>query len=165
MLRLPLLVAAALILPAAGRKPAQVISPANVSPSVSASWAPKIHFPRLPHFSRRNTTQRSIAQMNTRLRNLVVEQEAWYVQNKSYSKDVNKLSNMAAGDSAARSNVQVQIVYATRSAWTAIATHPNAPSKSCVVYVGVREKLPLVPRSWAEGNEANMEGIPACDAK
>jgi hypothetical protein len=46
-----------------------------------------------------------------------------------------------------------------------MASHPSAPGKSCVVFVGLREKLPILPRTHESAQEALLEGVPACDAK
>jgi hypothetical protein len=163
MLRLSLLTIAAVLLPAAGNKPAAVMSSENIAPTVSASWAPKIRLPRFPKFNRKHGNQIEMAQIKQRLRNLVVLEEQFYSDNGVYGRDVNRMNSKSAGDSASSNHVQVQILWAGKRGWSAIASHPDAPGKSCTIYVGDREKFPILPRTRAEGIEASMEGIPACD--
>ena len=163
MLRLSLLAIAAVVLPAAGNKAANVVAPGNSAPAVTAAWAPKFRFPHLPKFNRNHSDDVGMAQMNRRLRNLVVQEEQFYADNGTYSRDVSRLSARVAGDTASVNHVQVQILWAGKKGWNAIASHADAPGKSCTIYVGDREKFPIVPRTRAEGIEASMEGIPACD--
>ena len=100
--------------------------------------------------------------MKTRLRDLVVQEEAYYAQNKTYTRNVKLVSGVTLGDSTAN-GVQIEILFANSKAWTAVASHSNAPGRSCVAYVGHPEALPLMPRTRLEGNSATMEGMPACD--
>jgi hypothetical protein len=165
MSRLAVLVAAALFLPAAGNKPGMVTAPANAPPVVTASWAPRLRMPHLPRFHRSRAGAPEVAQMNTRLRALVVQEEAWYAVNGTYGRDAGKVATAQHDTSSTTGRVQVEILYAGKQGWTAIASHPDAPGKSCVVFVGVRDRFPIVPRTRADGNSAVMEGIPACDAK
>mgnify|MGYP007080227165 CR=1 FL=1 len=102
--------------------------------------------------------------MKTRLRDLVVQQETWYAQNKSYGRNVTRIAGLAPGDTTTH-HVQVQILFANAKGWSAIASHPDAPGRSCVAFVGGPESVPMVPRTRAEANVATMEGIPACDSK
>ncbi len=102
-----------------------------------------------------------------RMRSLVAQEEMWYSVHGSYSKDIAALSGAKKVDSAAAEDsvdlVQVQVIYAHRRGWTAIASHPAAPGKSCVIFVGDRQSLPIVPRTRADANEARTEAVPACD--
>lgn len=163
MLRLSLLAIAAVLLPAAGNKPASVMSSENMVPAASTSWAPKIRFPHFPKFNRKRGNEIEMAQIKTRLRSLVVQEEQFYSDNGVYGRNVNRMSSKSAGDSASLNRVQVQILWAGKRGWSATASHPDAPGKSCTIYVGDREKFPILPRTRAEGLEASMDGIPACD--
>lgn len=98
-----------------------------------------------------------------RLRELVGQQESWFVQNARYGRDARRIGNARPGDETAHFEVQVEILYAGKRGWSAIGSHPKAPGRTCVVYVGYRERLPILPRTHADGRSATLEGIPACD--
>jgi hypothetical protein len=101
--------------------------------------------------------------VDRRLRDLVGQQEAWYAKEGRYSRDAYRAGLHRNGDSTAFSEVQVEILYASKRGWTALASHHAAPGKSCVVYVGFRERLPVLPRTHESARDAMIEGIPACD--
>lgn len=124
---------------------------------------PGIRLPKFLRMNRKRGVEAEIAQMKTRLRDLVVQQESFYAQNKSYTKNVARVVGLAPGDTSAN-HVEVQILFANSKGWSAIASHPDAPGRSCVAFVGVGA-VPIVPRTRAEANVATMEGIPACDSK
>lgn len=164
MFRLPLLAAAALLLPNFGEKPATLTErPAAVANSTSFGL-PRLRLPKFLRGGRKHGVEQELAQMKTRLRELVVQQESWRAQNKTYGRNAARIAGLAPGDSAA-SHVQVQILFANSKGWSAIASHPNAPGRSCVAFVGGPESVPMVPRTRAEANVATMEGIPSCDSK
>jgi len=163
MLRLPFLAAAALLLPNVGAKPTTVAEqPAYVSRVTTAGF-PGLHIPNFLKIKRKRGVETELAAMKNRLRDLVVQQEAYYAQNKSYARNVNRMSGVTLGDSTAN-GVQIQILFANSKAWTATASHSNAPGRSCVAYVGQAEAIPLIPRTRLEGNSATMEGLPVCDS-
>ena len=163
MLRLPLLAAAALLLPNVGTKPTTVTErPANVS-RVSTAGFPGLHIPKFLKIKRKRGVEMEITAMKGRLRDLVVQQEAYYAQNKSYARNVSRVAGVTLGDSTAN-GVQIQILFANSKAWTAVASHSNAPGRSCVAYVGQAESIPLIPRTRLEGNSATTEGMPVCDS-
>ena len=101
------------------------------------------------------------------MRLLVSQEESWYSDHGSYGKDVAALPPAKQSDTATAGDtldlVQIQVLYANKRSWTAIASHPAAPGKTCVIFVGDRESLPIVPRTRADANEARTEAIPACD--
>ena len=163
MLRLPFLAAAALLLPHVGTKPTTVVEgPASVS-RVTAAGFPGLHIPNFLRNKRRRGVELEITAMKSRLRDLVVQQEAYYAHNKSYARNANRVSGVTLGDSTAN-GVQIQILFASSKAWTAVASHVNAPGRSCVAYVGQAEAIPLIPRTRLEGNSATAEGLPVCDS-
>lgn len=164
MIRLPLLAAAALLLPHFGNKPAALVERPATAKTVEAFGLPGLRLPKFLRANRKRGVEQEIAQMKTRLRDLVVQQESWYAQNKVYGRNVTRVASLAPGDSTT-SHVQVQILFANSKGWTAIASHPDAPGRSCVAFVGTPESVPMVPRTRAEANVATMEGIPACDSK
>ena len=101
--------------------------------------------------------------MKLRLKDLVGQQESFYADHSTYTKNSYKLPTR--GDSVAANVVQLQILFAGKKGWSAVASHPDAPGKSCVVYVGDPENLPIIPRTRAQGNEATIEGVAVCDAR
>ena len=163
MLQLPLLAAAALLLPNFGAKPTTIAErPATVTRLTSAGL-PGLHIPKFLKIKRKHGVEAEITAMKSRLRDLVVQQETYYAQNKSYARNVNRVTGVTLGDSTAN-GVQIQILFANSKAWTATASHSNAPGRSCVAYVGQPELIPLIPRTRLEGNSATMEGLPVCDS-
>ena len=163
MLRLPLLAAAALLLPNVGTKPTTVTErPANVSRVTTAGF-PGLRIPKFLKLKRKRGVEMEITAMKGRLRDLVVQQEAYYAQHKLYARNANRVAGVTLGDSTAN-GVQIEILFANSKAWTAVASHSQAPGRSCVAYVGQAETIPLIPRTRLEGNSATMEGIPVWDS-
>ncbi|MGV3707892.1 MAG: hypothetical protein ACO1Q7_03560 [Gemmatimonas sp.] len=163
MLRLSLLAAGALLLPNVGATPYAVMNHAAGSASVANSGFPGIGLPKFLKIKTKRGAEVEVNEMKARLRELVVQEEAYYSQNKAYSRNVNRVSALSKPDSTT-SSVQIEILYANSKGWTAVASHPNAPGRTCVAYVGNPEAIPMIPRTRHEGNSASMEGIPACDA-
>jgi hypothetical protein len=104
-----------------------------------------------------------MALVERRLRDLVMQQESWFVKQGRYGWNAYRAGLERKGDSTAFSEVHVEILYAGKIGWTALASHPSAPGKTCVVYVGFRERLPVLPRTRESAREALLEGMPACD--
>lgn len=167
MILLPLLTT--LVVAAA---PLSVVAPPAVAPL--AHLATPAHetglgFPRFPRIripgrsGKKKDGASPVEAMDRRLRRLVSQEEAWYVDNSRYGNNVTKVAARDKKPEPALDVVQVQVLYASKRGWTAVASHPDAPGKSCVVYVGYRETLPLIPRTRADANEAVHEGRPVCD--
>ena len=104
-----------------------------------------------------------LALVERRLRDLVMQQESWFVKQGRYGWNAYRAGVERKGDSTAFAEVHVEILYAGKIGWTALASHPSAPGKTCVVYVGFRERLPILPRTRQSAKEALLEGMPACD--
>lgn len=130
-------------------------------PSLSLPHIPMPKF-RLPRFSRRNASAEALEVVARRLTALVAEEEAWYAEYASYGKQPSRL---AGSDNASSefAHVQIQVLYAGKKGWTAIASHPDAPGMNCVIYVGNRSSLPMIPRTRTDANEATAEAQPVCD--
>ena len=164
MLRLPILAAAALILPSVGAKPTAIAErAAHVSHVSTASLFPSFGLPKFMRIKRKHGVEVELNVMKTRLRDLVVQEEAYYAQNKSYTRNVSKLAPSVTLRDSLANGVQIEILFANTKGWSAVASHSNAPGRSCVAYVGQPESIPIIPRTRLEGNSATMEGIPACD--
>ena len=123
---------------------------------------PKPKF-RIPGRAKRNAAAVAMTQVDRRLRLLVSQEEAWYAQHSRYGREVPRVARLDAVADSSLNAVQVQVLYASTKGWMAMASHPDAPGKSCVVFVGVRERLPLIPRTRADATVAENEGRPACD--
>ena len=109
------------------------------------------------------TSREPMALVERRLRDLVMQQESWFVKEAHYSNNAYRAGLERKGDSTAFADVQVEVLYAGRRGWTAVGYHPKAPGKTCVIYVGFRERLPILPRTHESAREATLEGMPACD--
>lgn len=144
--------------------PAAPVHGARAERTADARFLPRIPLPRLrlPKLPRHGDAV-AVDAMDRRLRRLVAQQESWFVQHARYGNNVLKVSARDMSRDASLDLVQVQVLYASKRGWTAIASHPDAPGKSCVVYVGYRETLPLIPRTRADAKDALDEGRPACD--
>ncbi|MES2525401.1 MAG: hypothetical protein V4617_22110 [Gemmatimonadota bacterium] len=162
-----------LLLSALVLEPAAVTSAPAAAAVVTATAGgigfPKIPMPRfrIPGRSKKDKADAPMALVDRRLRLLVSQEESFFVGHSRYGADVAKVAKsrpatVSAADRALE-NVQVQVIYAHSKGWTAVATHPSAPGKSCVVYVGFRETLPIIPRTRADAAEAVDEGRPVCD--
>lgn len=168
MILLPLLTT---LVVAAAPAPSAAAALAEAPTAVLASIAHEtgIGFPRFPRIripgrsGKKKDSASPVEAMDRRLRRLVSQEEAWYVDNSRYGNNVTKVAARDKKPDPALDVVQVQVLYASKRGWTAVASHPDAPGKSCVVYVGYRETLPLIPRTRADANEAVHEGRPVCD--
>lgn len=141
------------------------ITGAPASIVTGAIGFPHIPMPkfRIPRRSKRDAANAPLALIDRRLRLLVSQEERWYATNARYGADVAQVARPELASDSLLGQVQVQVLYATKRGWTAIAAHPAAPGKTCVVFVGYRDQLPLVPRTRAEALEATDEGRPVCD--
>ncbi len=148
----------------------------SVVPTVTPSlWLPSVKLPHigLPHFSmpkfrlpRRAKSDNAgdpMQVMARRLTSMVGDQEAWYSDHGQYSTNSYSVGRNRTRADTAVDKVQVQMLFAGKKGWTAIASHPDAPGKSCVIYVGYKSSLPMVPRTRFDATDATLEGKPACD--
>ncbi len=129
-------------------------------PKVPTVSMPKM---RLPHLPKRAGSSDAVAQTERRLRTLVAEEERWFAEHGRYDANTSDVALSGAPADSALDRVHVQMLYADRKGWTAMASHPDAPGKSCVIYVGNRNALPMVPRTRTDALDASSAGQPACD--
>jgi hypothetical protein len=150
-----------------GAPSTRTVLDASAAPAVSVPSIklPRISMPkwRLPHFPKHERAADPLAQTARRLSTLVSEQEGWYASHGTYSTNASKVAANSTRADSTLDKVQIQVLYASKKGWTAIASHPDAPGKNCVVYVGYRNSLPLVPRTRADAADAEREGKPTCD--
>lgn len=163
MLVLPLMLSLALSAPVVS--PVASAAAVHAATPVALASRPRLPLPklRIPGRGKRAPSNSPMAVTDRRLRALVSQQEAWYVGHARYGNDITQVARSAQRADPAMAEVQVQILYASKRGWTAIASHPDAPGQSCVVFVGYREKLPMIPRTRGNAMEATDEGRPACD--
>jgi hypothetical protein len=94
-------------------------------------------------------------QIRRSLRVLVAAEQGFYAENGTYSGDLDRLAFRASGES------QVKFLWVTRRGWAASGTHPAAPGRDCVVFVGVANAAPTTLRFTRSGRE----GVVVCDVQ
>lgn len=87
------------------------------------------------------------AAMKSDLRNLATAEESYYYTSDTYSTDMNQLNFTPS------SGVTIDITEATTGGWAATATHPQASSSKCAIFIGTA--TPPSP--------ATTESVVACD--
>jgi len=117
----------------------------------------------LPHRTKKANAGDPMDITSRRLTAMVAEQEKFYSDNGRYSNNGYKVAGNATRENASFQTVQVQVLSAGKKGWSAIASHPDAPGKSCVIYVGYRSAIPIIPRTRLEAIDATAEAKPACD--
>lgn len=172
MFAMPLFTALLLSAPSSAM-PTHDVAPAVAPLALSGSAASTVGFPKFPRISmprfripgraKRNAADAPMALVDRRLRLLVTQQEVWFSEKARYDREVPRVARLDAVKDSSLNAVQVQVIYATTKGWTAIASHPAAPGKSCVVFVGRRESIPIIPRTRLDAAVAENEGRPACD--
>jgi hypothetical protein len=144
---------------------------ANATPAAAVASGfptvsmPRIPFPKLrfPKFGKRDAGLQPMDIVALRLTNMVGDQESLYADQGSYGTHPARRPSADTTNRAALEQVQVQVLYAGKKGWAAMASHPDAPGKNCVVFVGQRTSLPMIPRTRADAVDAAVEGQPACD--
>ena len=108
--------------------------------------------------ARRDTTAQPEAgtafdQIRRSLRLLVAAEQGFYAENGTYSGALDRLAFRPSGES------QVRFLWVTRQGWAASGTHPGAPGRDCVVFVGAANAPPTTLRFTRSGRE----GVVVCD--
>lgn len=88
----------------------------------------------------------NLAAMKSDLHNLISAQETYFNENQAYA------PTLAVLDARTSPGVQVTLVEATASGWSAQSVHPAAVPVTCAVFYG--QAVPLAP--------ATAEGVIAC---
>jgi hypothetical protein len=94
-------------------------------------------------------------QIRRSLRLLVAAEQGFYAENGTYSGELDRLAFRPSGES------QVKFLWVTRQGWAASGTHPAAPDRDCVVFVGVANAVPTTLRFTRRGRE----GVVVCDVQ
>jgi len=108
-----------------------------------------------------DSVQQAIKEMAAALRNLVVAQEKHWSEHGTYTTDLSALGLYPA-PKGSRPEFLAQVAFAGGRGWSGIAVHRRY-RKSCVIYVGFANELPLVPRTERDRIQASGEGEPACE--
>lgn len=105
----------------------------------------------------RGTSTRNFTRM--RLRELTMAEEQYYNETNAYTTDQSKLQlARRTGDV-----VVMRVTFAGPAGWSAEATHPAMPSKSCVTYAGPGNLLPQVPATMSDHTQPLGERDLECD--
>jgi hypothetical protein len=97
--------------------------------------------------------------MRMRLRELMMAEEQAYQETNSYTTDLSKLMlAKRTGDV-----VILRVTFAGPAGWSAEATHPAMPGKSCVVYAGPVSSLPRTPETLVDHIQPLGERDLVCD--
>lgn len=106
-----------------------------------------------------------LAQLKTRLRNLVTAQEKYWADHGTYTTDVAALGVFRRPKPGEpRDSIWVQVIQAGGRSWTGRAVHVGDRVKSCVIYVGLLKDFPSPPTTDGSAKPAEKEGDPVCDA-
>jgi hypothetical protein len=109
----------------------------------------------------RLTLDDSVAAMGSAqrsLRDLLTRMEAYFADHGTYTTSLGSLQR-----GASEPGVTLRVLRATRSGWSAMATHSRAPGLSCVVTVGDQKLVGPVPTTSAEKLMPTDDGSPVCD--
>jgi hypothetical protein len=101
----------------------------------------------------------AIEEMKTALRELIAAEEKIYGDHDTYTTSVTALDRYVVY----HGQVQVQVTFASKRAWTAVATEPSLKGKSCVIYVGAAKDIQNSAPKTMGGVVAKEEGVPVCD--
>jgi hypothetical protein len=105
----------------------------------------------------RSTSARNYMRM--RLHELTVAEEWQYNETNTYTADLSKLQlQRRTGDV-----VVLRVTYAGPAGWSAEATNPALPGKSCVTYAGPTNLLPKVPETMTDHTQPLGERDLVCD--
>ena len=94
--------------------------------------------------------------LKSTLRDVVAAQDKYRATHPGFASSVEALRVSPGSD------VKVQILGVTSSAWRAKATHKARPGRSCVVFVG-KLRATEFPRTDGDGEMAGEERVPLCD--
>jgi hypothetical protein len=135
-------------------------------PASPTVWGlPSIKLPklRLPRLRKPASSSATMSLVEARLKALVGDEEGYYADHGHYGAQTSQLPQTMKVDRKRFDEVDVQMLYAGKRGWSAMASHPSAPGRTCVIYVGFRNNLPMIPRTRADGLDAKQEGQAACD--
>ena len=146
------------LLPPNRRRPA-FDGPAAVESAAAQAQRPKAR--RKPDANARRDTMAEpdagsvFDQIRRSLRLLVAAEQGFYAENGTFSGDLERLAFRPSGES------QVKFLWVTRQGWAASGTHPAAPGRDCVVFVGAANAAPTTLRFTRSGRE----GVVVCDVQ
>ncbi|HJR63534.1 MAG TPA: hypothetical protein VJ803_07505 [Gemmatimonadaceae bacterium] len=107
-----------------------------------------------------------IGEMRSRLRWLVVSQEAYHADHGTYTTDLGALGMKPASRVTPRDSIMLQVVHAGGRSWTARAIYRVRGRElraSCVIYVGDPRDFPSQVTTDRVGAHPTEAGVPLCD--
>lgn len=90
------------------------------------------------------------------LQDLVPRMESYFADHTTYTTSLGVLPR-----GASEPGITLRVVRATKSGWSAMATHSYVPGMSCVIKVG--DNVTPMPATLAERLVPEGDGIPVCD--
>lgn len=108
-----------------------------------------------------DSAMQAIAEMKSALRNMVTAQEKYWADHGSYTTDLSALGLYPA-PAGTRPAALPQVIFAGGRGWSGIAVNRRL-NRSCVIFVGNADELPLIPRTTRSRVIAANEGEPACE--
>jgi hypothetical protein len=109
------------------------------------------------------TRSRLRTAMTRDLRNLVVAQEAYFAERAEYGRAFAR-GAIRGVELKVSPGTTVTLIYVTKQAYAARATHDWLRGVSCVITVGAIPPS-RVPATAAERKTPTKDGVPVCDAK
>lgn len=112
-----------------------------------------------------SATLRRISTVKSALRNLVTAQEQYYSEHGSYTTDLKALGfyHRHPMGTPRTDSVGVQVAFAGGRGWTGVGQHIALRGKSCAIYVGFADEIPLMTKTAKEKQAPTDEGAPLCD--
>lgn len=100
----------------------------------------------------------AMASAQRSLRDLITRMESYFADHNTYTTSLGSLQR-----GASEPGVNLRVLRATRSGWSAMATHSYTPGMSCVVTVGDQKLVGPIPSTMAEKLTPTGDGSPICD--
>lgn len=105
-----------------------------------------------------------ITAMRHMLRNLVVAQERYFADHRTYTTDLMAIWGESSGPQKPDSNVVIHVTHAGARAWRATAEHRELEGRSCVIFIGDPAEFPLpATRAANLSPRPDHEGVALCD--
>ena len=119
-------------------------------------------------FAARSAPSRGVdpsAEMKQQLRGLVVAQEAYWTDHRTYTTDLVALGVFKPQQAltTVADSVSLEVIQAGGRSWWANAVRVGQPHKSCVIYVGETQDFAAPPTTDGGKVKASAEGQPTCD--
>lgn len=105
-----------------------------------------------------------ITAVKNMLRNLVVAQERYFMDHKTYTTDLVAIWGGLPGPQKPDSSIFINVTHAGGRAWRATAEHRELEGRSCVIFIGSPAEFPMpTTRAANLAPRPDQEGVPLCD--